>query len=105
LITTREKLHRIKGMKRINIEIFSPEDAHTFLSNHLNDSVTDEEKQQLAITLGYLPLALDQAAAYITETQCSPATYLELFKRHGLEIFNRELSRVDYENTVLTQGS
>jgi tetratricopeptide (TPR) repeat protein len=36
--------------------------------------------------LGALPLALDQAGAYIRETQCGLAGYLERYQTHGYEL-------------------
>lgn len=45
--------------------------------------------QSLAITreLDGLPLALDQAGAYIDETQCDLTEYLKLYRKHGIELF------------------
>ena len=37
---------------------------------------------QLAQELGGLPLALDQAGAYLEETRCGLSQYLELYRRH-----------------------
>ena len=37
----------------------------------------------LAEALGDLPLALEQAAAYLDETRTLPADYLDLFRDHG----------------------
>jgi len=54
-----------------------------------SDDATTRERfnaQQLAKTLGYLPLALDQAGAYIRETQCSFARYLALFEQFPLRL-------------------
>ncbi len=44
--------------------------------------------QALAIVreLDGLPLALDQAGAYIEETQCGLAGYLDLYRTHGVEL-------------------
>ena len=41
--------------------------------------------------LGNLPLALDQAGAYILETQCSFADYLALFKKHHTQLLHRRI--------------
>jgi len=41
----------------------------------------DREARAIAEALGGLPLALDQAGAYILETQCALADYLLLYKR------------------------
>jgi hypothetical protein len=40
----------------------------------------------LAEALGDLPLALEQAAAYLDETQTTAAEYLALFREHGADL-------------------
>jgi tetratricopeptide (TPR) repeat protein len=40
----------------------------------------------LAKALGDLPLALEQAAAYLDETRTTPADYLKLYREHGAEL-------------------
>lgn len=49
---------------------------------HITESRPTESAaaSELVMALGGLPLALDQAGAYIEETQCSLSTYLELFR-------------------------
>jgi nucleoside phosphorylase/tetratricopeptide (TPR) repeat protein len=49
----------------------------------------DAEADGLAETLGDLPLALAQAAAFLRETGCGFADYLEQFRSRG-EVFDRE---------------
>lgn len=44
--------------------------------------------RQLCRELGYLPLALDQAGAYMEETGCSPEGYLLRFQRHHAELLS-----------------
>jgi hypothetical protein len=41
------------------------------------------DAEELVNTLGALPLALDQAGAYIRETQCGLAGYLDRYQTHG----------------------
>lgn len=47
--------------------------------------------QALAITreLDGLPLALDQAGAYIEETHCGLASYFELYRTHGVDLLKK----------------
>ncbi len=48
-----------------------------------------------------LPLALDQAGAYIEETGCDLAGYLELFRTHHRELLQRRSAlRVDHPESV-----
>ena len=60
--------------------------------NALLDATTAEERlQALAIsrTLGGLPLALDQAGAYILETGCALSDYLPLYERGRAALLSR----------------
>jgi len=45
--------------------------------------------RQIASELDGLPLALNQAGAYIEEKQCGLAKYLELYRTHGVELLKR----------------
>jgi hypothetical protein len=51
--------------------------------------------------LGYLPLALEQAAAYIEETGQSMAGYLALFRKRRVELLRRGQPAA-YPDTVAT---
>jgi tetratricopeptide (TPR) repeat protein len=102
LIITREKLNEIKAMKRLDIDIFSSEDAISFLTKRLEEHEVEEEKRLIASTLGHLPLALEQSVAYMIEGKCSISKYLNLLERNGLKLFNSELAKVDYGKTILT---
>ena len=47
----------------------------------------DQEKAgEIVLQLGGLPLAVDQAGAYIDETACGPAGYLERYRKHAPEL-------------------
>jgi tetratricopeptide (TPR) repeat protein len=57
--------------------------------------------QQLVEELDGLPLALEQAAAYIEEIGCTPAEYLALFHRHRLALLKRPSTlSSEYPHTV-----
>jgi tetratricopeptide (TPR) repeat protein len=59
--------------------------------------------QELAKVLGYLPLALEQAAAYISVNKCNFSTYLKAFSQEGAKVL--ALSGVKagiYPHTVAT---
>ena len=64
---------------------------------------SDEGAYKLAEELGYLPLALAQAAAYIEESRVSFSGYLEIYHRHQAEMLNRNVPLSDdYPATVAT---
>ena len=49
----------------IDLDYFSPEEALGFLGSRLESEIDERGAQALAEQLGYLPLALEQAAAYM----------------------------------------
>jgi tetratricopeptide (TPR) repeat protein len=69
------------SVRRQPLELLSPEEAQRFLLERTADDrgVQDdpEAARRLAETLGYLPLALEQASAYIAHHQMRLSAYLE----------------------------
>ena len=66
-------------------------------------AATRTAAQQLVEELDGLPLALDQAGAYIEETGCSLSEYLALYRRHRLTLLKRKSSMgSEYPHTVAT---
>ena len=81
---------------------------HDVAARFLMDRSGDhDEVAALAIAneLGGLPLALEQAGAYVAHTPTATlATYLELFRHHSTRVFERG-QPLDYPDTVLTTWS
>jgi hypothetical protein len=90
LITSRGKdFSGIQIAKPIELQVFRPQEAREFLLKRavrsakqpLQDQGTDpEEAGTLAAELGHMPLALEQAGAYISETQTSWKEYINKFR-------------------------
>lgn len=60
----------------------------------------------IVVALDHFPLALDQAGAYIEETRCSFADYLNLFHNHRKEILaKRGEQTTNYPDSVMTTWS
>jgi len=58
---------------------------------------------KIAEELGGLPLALDQAGAYINETKCGLAGYQQVYQQHQMELLKRPVSLSnDYPFSVAT---
>jgi tetratricopeptide (TPR) repeat protein len=70
----------------VDIGVFLPEEATDFFDDFTK--LPKKEKQaELAEALGYLPLALEQAAAYICSVAGTGyAGYLKIYNRHHLEV-------------------
>ena len=86
--------------KPLEVEVLTRDDAIRFL---LQRTRQDDEAatRQLAEALGDLPLALEQAGAYIETTGKPLANYLVLFKTRHAELLQRGRPD-DYPNTVAT---
>lgn len=61
-----------------------------------------ESAALLADELGDLPLALEQAGAYIDATSETLASYLELFREHHARLLRRGTPSTNYPDTVAT---
>jgi hypothetical protein len=101
LIATRKKLHKIVGREELDTREFDLSDACAFLKKRL-EFVNDAEAKQLSNMLGCIPLALEQAAAYMKEEEYSIVQYMDLFKQYRLKVLYKPSSDTDYDKTILT---
>ena len=100
LVTSRNPQWRsLSGLVRV--EVWEPQQAIEFLKRRtgLDDPLTADA---LARALGYLPLALEQAAAYIEAKGTSLAEYLTRFNKHELRLLEAGQAGTDYPATVAT---
>lgn len=112
LITTRNT--HIDLGEKYALDVFSKDEAVDFLRKRISavgntkEYEFDDFKDKaplLAKRLGYLPLALEQAGAYISIVKCSLSEYLDLLEEYGLDVFDNEekYSRPqDYEKVIST---
>ncbi|WP_435298236.1 tetratricopeptide repeat protein [Streptomyces sp. bgisy093] len=79
LATTRRRDAALRDRgTRIDVDVFTPAEALAFLTRRLTDyghTEPEHDLRALAHALGYLPLALAQAAAYLADTGHSAADY------------------------------
>ena len=83
------------------VRVWEPRESVEFLlkrTGHEDEAAAG----QLAEELGYLPLALEQAAAYVEHAGRSLAGYLGLFRERKLALFQNETSGSDEKATVAT---
>lgn len=96
IVTTR----RQDSVNSLLIDILKPEDSSLFLLR--STSQNDKNKAELlADELGYLPLALEQASAYIRQTGLTIDEYYNRFLSHKAEIIGRGKA-LNNEDTILT---
>jgi tetratricopeptide (TPR) repeat protein len=85
IITSRNpNWGRVAGS--IEIKVFNLTESVQFLKKRTNQ---DDEAKELAKALGCLPLALEQAGAYIAEKAISLQDYIERFRKHQAKILEK----------------
>lgn len=80
--------------ENIEIEKMTTDEGASFLLRRakLIDKATEEDHnkaRELSEIMDGLPLALDQAGAYIEETQCGLSQYLDLYHKRRAELLKR----------------
>ncbi len=116
LLTTRAQA--MGGLaRRVEIEKMGLEEGTLFLLRRAGRLAPDASlesapatdhaaAQELVRLVDGLPLALDQAGAYIEETQCGVAGYLTLYRARGVALFKeRGGLRTDHPDPVTTTWS
>lgn len=113
LLTTRATALRRLGIAQpIEISLFSVEQGALFLLHRAGllapdapleqISLSEQERaRQLSRELGGLPLALDQAGAYLEATKISLETYQSIYQQHTMELLNERRGQ-DHPNPVAT---
>jgi tetratricopeptide (TPR) repeat protein len=99
LLTTRLSQGEWLG-EILQLSVFSEAEAVDFLRRRTG--LEDKDRaDELAWQLGGLPLALEQAGAYIVENELkSYVTYIDLLKKDGLTIFDENENITDYEQPL-----
>ena len=114
IMTTRRRDINYQGAERILVGVFEPSEANAYLSERLAQS--EDEARPDALTgapilchaLGYLPLALAQAASYLIYAGETCESYQELFEQNRMRlsrVFPAHALADDYSETVVTTWS
>ncbi|HEY6252399.1 MAG TPA: tetratricopeptide repeat protein [Candidatus Angelobacter sp.] len=93
LLTSRAHVFQNLGiLKALEVSVLSPQAAVEFLLKRTAKEGTAESKEAevLAKELGYLPLALEQAGAYIHENGSSFKDYLSAYQKQRLKVLERQ---------------
>ncbi len=101
LITSRQ--HNWQRLaSSIEINVWSSHEAVNFLCGRTGQNDIPTAKK-LAEILGYLPLALVQAAAYIEAAGKSLSDYLQLYEQHRQKLWHQTGGiNIEYSNTLAT---
>ncbi len=101
IIITSSNVNWGSMAKKLEVKVLSRDESMKFLLNRTKQQDT-AAAQALASELGDLPLALEQAGAYIEATGRPLADYLHLFRQHQREMLQRGQPSTDYPATVAT---
>jgi len=84
LLTTRRDAGWARIAAPVRLDVLDPGPAAALITAATGQGEPGDEQVALEIAgeLGFLPLALDQAAAYITQTRIPLARYLALLREH-----------------------
>lgn len=102
IITSRHRNWPYK-FKALPVDVMSEQEATSLITVLTKRQETESESasvKELSHTLGFLPLALSQAAAYIQQNQISIPEYLELYKKHEIKLLTENISPDVYSRTV-----
>jgi len=94
------------AIRTIPLDVLEPDAARAFLVSRAGRAAEGRQREAcdtLAKRLGYLPLALEQAAAYIAVQRIGFTDYLRLFEAAAQELLaRRELGSTHYPDAVIT---
>ncbi|MEU6796436.1 FxSxx-COOH system tetratricopeptide repeat protein, partial [Nonomuraea wenchangensis] len=108
LVTSRlgEGWHRL-GARVLRLDVLEEGEAVDLLTRIVGSSpqpasstVAVDGALELVRELGCLPLAVDQAGAYLHQTRLSPRAYLELLRRQPAVMYDRTARGSDAERTI-----
>lgn len=110
LLTSRAQVFDSIGiLNPIELAEMTPDDARDFLLTRTGRGQLEPYEttalEELANELDYLPLALEQAGAYIKELRSSFQDYLASYKRRGLALLERGQPAGKYPKSVRTTWS
>ncbi len=99
IVTSRTTVFGSLG-KTLAVDVLDRSESINFLTHRLA-RVDQEHADQLADLLGDLPLALEQAAAYLDSTQLSVTSYIDMWRIRSEELLSRG-EVLGHEHTVAT---
>ncbi len=80
LITSRQKSMDVPGSLSIAVESFDTQSGANLLLSIISSRIEDDQAREISDFLGGLPLAIVMAGAYMTESDITPAEYLQMIK-------------------------
>jgi tetratricopeptide (TPR) repeat protein len=88
----------------LEVDVFNREESARFLAGRV-PGISGEDAHRLAEIFGDLPLGLDQAAAWLTQTAMTVDTYLGLLEQKGSRVLAESPGPADYPVPVAAAWS
>lgn len=102
LITSRNPDWRTIGTP-LQVTVWKRDESIAFLKQRTGqDQQENPDANELADELGDLPLALEQAAAFIEKRHITITEYLKLYRTRRKDLLERTTPSADYPNTIVT---
>lgn len=107
LLTSREPVFQELGIARaLEVGDLASDESVRFLLTRTgrveSEAAERDAVSQLAADLGNLPLALEQAAAYVTETDVTFADYLSAFRKRRVTLLEKSRQLVPRDTVAVT---
>ena len=100
LVTSLNQNWKAFCRESLEIKIWQRDESIEFLQNRTRKH-DQAGANDLAYALGDLPLALEQAGAYIESTGVTMSEYLQLFKTHQAELLANAAVPIEHENSFV----
>lgn len=92
-----------RGVNTIPLNVLLPAEAVELLARIVQEEWPDPDMtdaDRLCEELGWLPLAVEQAGAYLAQTRITPAAYLDLLRRYPARMFTATAESGDGRQTM-----
>ncbi|RSN31400.1 Nephrocystin-3 [Amycolatopsis sp. WAC 04169] len=102
VITSRQRWGW-RTVETVSLDVLAEDEAVVLLARIVRSDWADADltgAAQLCRELGWLPLAIEQAGAYLAQTRTSPAAYLDLLARFPARMFTATAEGGDAQRTM-----
>jgi transcriptional regulator with XRE-family HTH domain len=92
-----------RGLTTLSLDVLPPDEAEQLLTRTLCADWPDADTSgaaRLCEELGWLPLAVEQAGAYMGQTHITPTAYLDLLARYPAQMFAATGEGEDSQRTI-----
>ncbi len=103
IVITSRQSSGWRAVRTVPLNVLADDEAVRLLTRIVRSDWADADLTgagQLCGELGWLPLAIEQAAAYLAQTRTSPAAYLELLARFPARMFTATAEGGDAQRTM-----